>query len=116
MIPGTPPLSVSFTPDGNTLVAAGFDGSLCVWDLEYYDRHIAGNLEYQIGRFREELGDGIQTEPLRVWAEDVLRRPWPRIGPHAPPVPSQPTPGTGAPGVDPDVITAWGNVSASTDR
>ncbi|MBU0618040.1 MAG: WD40 repeat domain-containing protein, partial [Planctomycetes bacterium] len=48
---GADALSVSFTPDGKTLVAAGFDGSLCVWDLEYYDRHIAGNLEYQIGRF-----------------------------------------------------------------
>ncbi len=89
MIPRTPPLSVSFTPGGKTLVASGFDGSLRVWDLEYYDRHIAGNLEYQIGRFREELGASIQTEQLRAWAEDVLRRPWPRIGPHAQPVPTE---------------------------
>jgi WD40 repeat protein len=61
MIPGAPSLSVSFTPDGKTLVAAGYSGSPCVWDLEYYDRHIAGNLEYQIGRFCEELGESIQN-------------------------------------------------------
>ena len=82
---GADALSVSFTPDGKTLVAAGYDGSLCVWDLEYYDRHIAGNLEYQIARLRDELGDGIQTELLRSWAEEVRRRAWPRIGPHARP-------------------------------
>jgi len=109
---GADALSVSFTPDGKTLVAAGFDGSLCIWDLEYYDRHIAGNLEYQIARLGDELGDSIQTEPLRAWAKEVVRRPWPRIGPYARPEGSQPTPGSGAPGVDPDVIAAWGNVSA----
>ena len=113
---GADALSVSFTPDGKTLVSAGFDGSLCVWDLEYYDRHIAGNLEYQIARHRDELGDSIQVEPLRAWAKEVLRRPWPRIGPHAQPVRGRPTPDTGAPGVEPDVIAAWGDVSASTDR
>ena len=32
---------------------------------------------------RDELGDDIQTQYLRNWAEEVRRRPWPRIGPHA---------------------------------
>ena len=110
---GADALSVSFTPDGKTLVAAGFDGSLCVWDLEYYDRHIAGNLEYQIDRLRDDLGDSIQTERLRAWAKDVLRRPWPRIGPHA--RIDADLPGSAAPqGIDPDVIATWGRVTPSS--
>jgi len=110
---GSDALSVSFTPDGKTLVAAGFDGSLCVWDLEYYDHHIAGNLEHQIGRFHDELGDRAQTEYLRAWAEDVLRRPWPRIGPHA--RIDADLPGSAAPqGIDPAVIATWGRVTPSS--
>jgi len=110
---GADALSVSFTPDGKTLVAAGFDGSLCVWDLEYYDRHIAGNLEYQIERLREDLGDRIQAEPLRAWTEDVLRRPWPRIGPHA--RIDADLPGSAAPhGIDPAAIATWGRVTRSS--
>ncbi len=109
--------SVSFTPDGKTLVAAGHGkAQLQVWDLEYYDRHIAGNLEHQIARHRDELKNSMQPEQLRAWAKDVLRRPWPRIGPRAQPVHGPPTPSTGVGGVDPDVIADWGNASASIDR
>ncbi|MBN1361093.1 MAG: protein kinase [Sedimentisphaerales bacterium] len=109
--------SVSFTPDGKTLVAAGHgEAPVHVWDIEYYDRHIAGNLEYQIARHSDELNNSMQTEQLRAWAEDVLRRPWPRIGPHAQPVHSPPAPGAGAGGVDPNVIANWGNASNSSDR
>jgi len=109
--------SVSFTPDGKTLVAAEHgEGQLHVWDLEYYDRHIAGNLEHQIARHRDELNNSLQTEPLRAWAEDVLRRPWPRIGPRAQPVHNPPTLSTSVGGVDPDVIVGWGVASTSIDR
>ncbi|UCG16916.1 MAG: serine/threonine protein kinase [Phycisphaerales bacterium] len=109
--------SVSFAPDGKTLVAAGHgETPLHVWDIEYYDRHIAGNLEHQIARHHDELNRSMQTEQLRAWAENVLRRPWPRIGPHAPPVHNAPAPGTSAGGVDPDVIANWGNASNSSDR
>ena len=110
---GSDSLSVSFTPDGKTLVAAGFDGSLCVWDLEYYDRHIAGNLEYQIDRFRDELGGRIQTESLRAWAENVRRRPWPRIGPHAADRAVSSEAVAGPHGVDPETVAAWGRTSLS---
>jgi WD40 repeat protein len=109
--------SVSFTPDGKTLVAAGHgDMPIHVWDLEYFDRHIAGNLRHQIVRHRDELGDSMQTEPLRDWAQDVLRRPWPRIGPHAQAVDSSPAPSTGASGVDPVGIAHWGNASTPGNR
>ena len=79
--------SLSFTPDGKALVATGQgDEPIRVWDLEYYDRHIAGNLEHQIAFYRDELGDQMQADALRAWAAEVLRRPWPRIGPRAPSV------------------------------
>jgi WD40 repeat protein len=109
--------SVSFTPDGKTLVAAGHgETPIHVWDLEYYNRHIAGNLEHQIARYRDERDISVQAEQLRAWAKDVLRRPWPRIGPHAPLVDGPPAPGTGAGGVDPDVIANWGDASLLSDR
>lgn len=110
---GSDSLSVLFTPHGKTLVAAGFDGSLCVWDLEYYDRHIAGNLEYQIDRFRDELGGRIQTESLRAWAENVRRRPWPRIGPHAADRAVSSEAVVGPHGVDPETVAAWGRTTLS---
>ncbi|HNQ22548.1 MAG TPA: protein kinase [Phycisphaerae bacterium] len=109
--------SVSFSPDGKTLVTAGHgEAQLQVWDLEYYDRHIAGNLEHQVARHRDELSHSMQTGELRAWAKEVLRRPWPRIGPHAQPVHSPPAPGTGVAGVDPEVIANWGNASNLSDR
>jgi len=101
--------SVSFTPDGRTLIVAGHgDAPLRLWDLDYYDRHIAGNLEHQIARRRDPLENSGPTEQLRAWAAGVLRRPWPRIGPHAPS--TQPPLSTSAPAgsVDPEVIARWG--------
>jgi WD40 repeat protein len=108
---GSDALSVCFTPDGKTLVAAGFDGSLCVWDLEYHDRHIAGNLDYQIRRLRGGLDDRIQAGSLRAWAKNVLRRSWPRIGPHA----LKDSEGSEdlllSAGIDPNTVAAWGRAT-----
>ena len=56
------------------LLAAGAGGHAAIWDLRAFDRHIAGNLEYEMARLREELGDAIQTDALRAWKEDVLAR------------------------------------------
>ena len=100
--------SVSFTPDGKTLVATGGDGSLCVWDLEYFERHIAGNLNRQTTLLRPELGDAIQTEHLNAWAKDIAHRPWPRVGPHAERSAVQRQPVPDLVGVEPEVIAAWG--------
>jgi WD40 repeat protein/tRNA A-37 threonylcarbamoyl transferase component Bud32 len=76
--------SLSFTPDGKALIAAGQgDQPIRVWDLEYFDRHIAGNLEHQIALCRDALGDQIEAAALRDWAAEVRRRPWPRLGPRA---------------------------------
>jgi WD40 repeat protein/serine/threonine protein kinase len=70
--------SVAFGPDGDTLVVGGFNG-LTVWDLTYFDRHVAGNLPYQLARFRSELGNEIDEAALKAWADEVFARPWPRF-------------------------------------
>jgi WD40 repeat protein len=105
--------SVSFTPDGKTLVATGGDGSLCVWDLEYFERHIAGNLNRQIALLRPELGDSIRIDYLNAWAEDVAHRPWPRVGPHATPDASVSRSETIGVGVEPRTVAAWGRSAGS---
>jgi hypothetical protein len=107
--------SVSFTPDGKTLVVTGKDGSLCVWDLEYFDRHMAGSLRHQMELLRPELGDAIQEEYLTTWADEVMSRPWPRIGPHAVPMADKPPSAADASGVDPQVIAAWSRASSPQD-
>jgi WD40 repeat protein len=99
--------SVSFTPDGKTLVATGSDGSLCLWDLEYFERHMAGNLRYQMDLLRDELGNAIQSEYLTAWADEVMRRPWPRIGPRARTVTGKPTTVPDDVGVGPEAIASW---------
>jgi WD40 repeat protein/tRNA A-37 threonylcarbamoyl transferase component Bud32 len=104
--------SPSFAPDGKTLLAAGADGSLCVWDLEYFERHMAGNLHHQIEALRPELGDAIQAEALGAWAAEVLRRPWPRVGPHAQRRARQLDVASEVRGADPEVIAAWGHARA----
>ena len=110
---GLDALSVSFTPDGKTLVASGGDGALCVWDLEYFERHMAGNLERQMELLHPELGDAIRAEYLAAWREDVMRRPWPRIGPYSQHVVGQSTPDVDIIGITPDVIAAWERNTAS---
>ncbi|MBU0640899.1 MAG: serine/threonine protein kinase [Planctomycetes bacterium] len=106
-------VSVSFTPDGKTLVAAGDStGQVHAWDLEYYERHMAGNMRFYVELLGPELGDAIQTHALTAWADEVLRRPWPRIGPHAERLADQPPATTGGIDVDPDVIAAWGRAAS----
>ena len=36
-------LDVAFAPSGHALLAAYSNGTVGVWDLTYYDRHIEGN-------------------------------------------------------------------------
>jgi WD40 repeat protein len=102
---------VAFSRDGKTLVGSGTDGSLCVWDLEHCERHMAGHVRYYMDLLRPELGDTIQDEHLTAWADEVLSRPWPRIGPHAKRPADQP-PMTDSIGVDPEVIAGWGRLAA----
>jgi WD40 repeat protein len=41
-------MALDFSPDGDHLAAAYTDGVVAIWDLRHYDRHMAGNLSYQL--------------------------------------------------------------------
>jgi len=67
-------ITVDVTADGGHLVAGGWGPDVLIWDLSYFERHIAGNLHYQIEQFEEELGDAIPKTRLLDWADKVLAR------------------------------------------
>ena len=73
-------LTVALGPDGHTVVAAGASDDVLVYDLAYFERHMAGNLEQQLERLSEEWADETHAASLRAWARGVLARPWPRWG------------------------------------
>jgi serine/threonine protein kinase/WD40 repeat protein len=69
---------VQISADGRTMAAYSTRG-VVVRDLEYFDRHIAGNLAYQLDRVRGPGAPPTAREAeLRSWAAAVLARPWPR--------------------------------------
>jgi WD40 repeat protein len=61
---------VAFLPDPlGDLIAVGYqDGNVRVWDLSFFDRYIAGQVEFQIRQHQAELGDRMETHTLRAWA------------------------------------------------
>lgn len=71
-------LTVDVTPDGLTLVVAGASSDVLVWDLSYWERHMAGNLRFELERFRGELSGSLDEPLLLGWADEVLAQPWPR--------------------------------------
>jgi WD40 repeat protein len=68
-------LAVHATPDGRRFAAAGASPTAFVWDVDYYERHIAGNVEAQLERLPAEPAGAAR---IRTWAREVLARPWPR--------------------------------------
>ena len=65
---------IAFTPDGRGLIAAGRSGKVWTCDLEYFDRHIAGNVRYQLRRQRDRLPGWAEESGVLRWADDLLRR------------------------------------------
>jgi WD40 repeat protein/serine/threonine protein kinase len=66
---------------GVSLAAGGANDEVLVWDLSYYERHMAGNLRHRLEELRPELGAGVPEVELLEWADEVLARPWPRWNP-----------------------------------
>jgi hypothetical protein len=62
------------------LISASDDGSAAIWDLAYYDRHIAGNLEYQLLISPPAGRTEAATDAVRNWGAHVQSRAWPRRG------------------------------------
>ena len=84
-------LSLSLSRDGLRVMATGATADAVIWDLQYFDRHIAWNAEHQIRRL---AGAGDRVGKVRQWAASILERP-------ARPAPE-------AIGVTPAVIRSWG--------
>lgn len=93
-------ITVEFTSDGGRLLCGAADGAAALWDLHHFDRHIAGNLEYAIGKFGGSDIKPSDLQTLRTWAKGVLtRRP---VSP-APEVTADIDPSLG-----PAAIEVWG--------
>lgn len=71
-------MNLEFTRDGSVMVAGGMYGGTRIWELAYFDRHIAGNLEFMYERMRDTLAERPDPTPLREWAARVMARPWPQ--------------------------------------
>jgi WD40 repeat protein/serine/threonine protein kinase len=52
-------------PNTGIMVAAYEDGSIGWWDMNYYDRHITGNLNYAIQRYGSDLDNGTKAQVIR---------------------------------------------------
>lgn len=73
-----PVFEVQISADGRTLAARSVTGVVAI-DLEYHERHVAGNLNHQLTRLRDSVTVPPAREAeLKAWAERVLARPWPR--------------------------------------
>jgi len=71
---------IAFSPDGTRLAAACRD-TVIIYDLTYFDRHIAGNTEHQLRlQIEKEDVDPALTGALRRWSERVMSRRWPLLG------------------------------------
>jgi WD40 repeat protein len=90
-------LSVSISPDGRRIAAGAARGEAVIWDTAYFDRHIAGNAEYQLTRLLPALGEAARPDKVRAWAAAVQARAHERWSPPL-----------GLPGVDPAAVAAWG--------
>jgi WD40 repeat protein len=64
-------LTVNFNRDGSRLAGANSTGRAMVWDTNYYRRHIAQQLEYQIRTRGPELGERLRAASLRAWALEI---------------------------------------------
>ncbi len=67
--------SLCFHPNGNSLASGSADTTIGLWDLTHYDRHIAGNLEYQISRLPKFSQDSSSIRRIRGWANGIGSRP-----------------------------------------
>ena len=51
-----------------------------VWDLTYFDRHVAEHARFRLSTLRPEGVDEVEAARLGAWADEVLERPWPLFG------------------------------------
>lgn len=73
--PGSAIFSLLFADQDRTLACAGSNREIELRDLTYYDRHIAGNTAWQIGRRNAAEFDQRHAESLQQWAAQILTGP-----------------------------------------
>ncbi len=73
-----PVYQLALSADGRTLAARSNQHAMLI-DLDYHQRHIAGNLAHRLGREDPAGLDPARVAGLRAWSAEVLARPWPRF-------------------------------------
>jgi WD40 repeat protein/tRNA A-37 threonylcarbamoyl transferase component Bud32 len=67
--------AVSFMPDSRSVVTCGPNGRVQIWDLTYYDRHIAGNMAYCYHKLSPLCPAPPRTDLLLEWGRKATGRP-----------------------------------------
>lgn len=67
-------MTLQFSPDSRSLVSVSLDGTIRDRDLGYFDRHIAGQVDFQLQRIEGTNGDESARAAWRSWARQVLDR------------------------------------------
>ncbi len=90
-------ICVCLSQDGRRLLETGAAGEAVIWDLTYFDRHIASNADFQISHLAAEIGGPtFNIEQARAWAAAA----------------KSPRPAATAPsGVAPETVLQWGQES-----
>lgn len=66
-------MKLRFMPRTSLLASVSLDGTLRLWDLNYYDRHIAGQVDAQLKRLRLDEHDPKGAAAWRAWADQHTR-------------------------------------------
>lgn len=56
--------TVEWSPDGRKLLIGDSIGNAQVWNMRYFNRHIGGNMRYQLDRHREQLGSDLPLKDV----------------------------------------------------
>ena len=54
--------SLQWSPDGRKLLVGDSIGSVQVWNMRYFNRHMGGNMEYQLDRHRSTLPPDVRMD------------------------------------------------------
>ena len=65
---------MAFVRGGRELVAGGDPAGLHLWDLQFYDRHIAGNAHYWISRLKAEGVEDVDWDAVEHWRATLAMR------------------------------------------
>ena len=62
-------MAVQFTRDRQTLASVSLDTTIRIWDLNFYRRHIQGNLEAHLRSLRGDELDAAKSSAWREWSQ-----------------------------------------------